>query len=87
MNGVLHEGDTLARFGDNKFVAVSTDLAEVEDCKLALERLLWAALVPVALGNVILNILASIGATLYPQDNASADMLLRYAKTFTCQPD
>jgi predicted signal transduction protein with EAL and GGDEF domain len=28
---------------------------------------------------MILNILASIGATLYPQDNASADMLLRYA--------
>jgi GGDEF domain-containing protein len=49
---VLHEGDTLARFGGDKFVAVSTDLAEVEDCKLALERLLWAELEPAALDDI-----------------------------------
>jgi len=79
MNGVLREGDTLARFGGDEFVAVLTDLAEVEDCKLALERLLRAASEPVALGHLVLNVTASIGATLYPQDNESADSLIRHA--------
>jgi diguanylate cyclase (GGDEF)-like protein/PAS domain S-box-containing protein len=79
MKGALREGDTLARFGGDEFVAVLTDLGEVEDCKSALERLLRAVSEPVALGNLVLNVSASIGATLYPQDNAAADLLMRHA--------
>ncbi|WP_259364521.1 MULTISPECIES: EAL domain-containing protein [unclassified Colwellia] len=79
MKGALREGDTLARFGGDEFVAVLTDLSKVEDCKTTLERLLRAVSEPVALGDVVLNVSASIGATLYPQDNAEADLLMRHA--------
>ena len=79
MKEVLREGDSLARIGGDEFVAVLTDLTTVEECEPVLERLLLAASEPVYLGDVELKISASIGVTLYPQDNVSADQLMRHA--------
>ncbi|MBA6328303.1 EAL domain-containing protein [Colwellia sp. MB02u-6] len=84
MKGALRKGDTLARFGGDEFVAVLTDLGKTEDCQSALERLLRAVSEPVAVGNVVLNTSASIGATLYPQDNGCADLLIRHAAQAMC---
>jgi diguanylate cyclase (GGDEF)-like protein/PAS domain S-box-containing protein len=75
----LREGDTLARFGGDEFVAILADLAKVDDCEPILERFLQAASEPVTIGDVILNVTASIGVTLYPQDNVDADHLIRHA--------
>ncbi|NQY26324.1 MAG: EAL domain-containing protein [Piscirickettsiaceae bacterium] len=79
MKEALREGDTLARFGGDEFVAVLADLAKVEDCEPVLERLLLAASEPVTVDDIVLNVSASIGVTLYPQDSADADILLRHA--------
>jgi len=79
MKEALREGDTLARIGGDEFVAILADLAKVEDCEPVLERFLLAASEPVTIGEVILNVSASIGVTLYPQDNVDADQLMRHA--------
>jgi diguanylate cyclase (GGDEF)-like protein/PAS domain S-box-containing protein len=79
MKEALREGDSLARIGGDEFVAVLANLAKVEDCELVLERLLLAASEPIKVGDVILNVSASIGVTLYPQDNVDADQLMRQA--------
>jgi len=79
MKEALREGDTLARFGGDEFVAVLADLDKVEDCEPILERLLQAASETVTIGDVVLNISASIGVTLYPQDNVDTDLLIRHA--------
>ena len=79
MKEALREGDTLARIGGDEFVAVLADLAKVEDCQPVLERLLQAAADPVIVGEIALNVTASIGVAIYPQDNADADMLIRHA--------
>jgi len=79
MKEALREGDSLARIGGDEFVAVLTDLTTVEDCEPVLERLLLAASEPVTIGDVVLNVSASIGVTLYPQDNVDADQLMRHA--------
>lgn len=79
MKEALREGDNLARIGGDEFVAVLTDLDKIEDCELVLERLLLAASDPVTVSDVVLNVSASIGVTLYPQDNVDADMLMRHA--------
>jgi diguanylate cyclase (GGDEF)-like protein/PAS domain S-box-containing protein len=75
----LREGDTLARIGGDEFVVVLVDLEDQADCKPVLARLLRAASQPVSVGDVVLNVSASIGVTLYPQDGTDADLLLRYA--------
>ena len=82
MKEALREGDSLARIGGDEFVAVLTDLTDlttVEDYEPVLERLLLAASKPVTIGDVVVNVSASIGVTLYPQDNVDADQLMRHA--------
>ena len=79
MKNVLREGDTLSRIGGDEFVAVLAGLATVEDCEPVVERLLLAASDPVTVSDVVLNISASIGVTLYPQDNSDTDLLMRHA--------
>jgi diguanylate cyclase (GGDEF)-like protein/PAS domain S-box-containing protein len=82
MKGALREGDSLARIGGDEFVAVLADLTNattVEDCEPILERLLLAASDPVTVGDIVLNVSASIGVTFYPQDNVDADQLVRHA--------
>ncbi len=79
MQEVLRDFDSLARIGGDEFVAVLADLSNVEDCKPVLERLLSASSEPITIGDVILHVSASIGVTLYPQDNVDADQLMRHA--------
>ena len=79
MKDSLREGDSLARIGGDEFVAVLTDLVRVKDCEPLLERLLQAASEPVVIDDIVLTISASIGVTLYPQDNVDADLLMRHA--------
>jgi diguanylate cyclase (GGDEF)-like protein/PAS domain S-box-containing protein len=76
---VLREGDTLARLGGDEFVAVLIDLEHPQDCEPVLARMLQVAADPVRIGDAVLEVSASIGATLYPQNAANADTLLRDA--------
>ena len=79
MKGALREGDILARFGGDEFVAILTGVSKVEDCEPVLKRLLKATATPVTLGDAVMRVSASIGITLYPQDDADAEQLIRHA--------
>jgi diguanylate cyclase (GGDEF)-like protein/PAS domain S-box-containing protein len=79
MKASLREGDTLARIGGDEFVALLVDIGERRDCEHLLARLLQVASTPVRVEGVTLQLSASIGVTLYPQDNADADQLVRHA--------
>jgi len=79
MKDALREGDTLARIGGDEFVAILPDLDNTDDCYPLLERLLMAASEPMTIDNIILEVSASIGVTIYPQDNEGADILMRHA--------
>ncbi|WP_185817640.1 bifunctional diguanylate cyclase/phosphodiesterase [Shewanella atlantica] len=79
MKEALRSVDTLARIGGDEFVAVMEDIETVEDCEPMLERLLQAASEPVLVGGVRLEVSASIGVTIYPQDGVDADQLMRHA--------
>ncbi len=79
MRSVLRETDTLARIGGDEFVAVLADLLTVQEIEPVLQRLLKAASAPVDVDALSLQVSASIGVTVYPQDKAEADLLLRHA--------
>jgi len=79
MQLALREGDTLSRFGGDEFIAVLVDLEQLDDCKPILERLLLAASEPVVINDIELQVSASIGVTVYPEDNADTEQLIRHA--------
>ncbi len=79
MKEALRNGDTIARIGGDEFVAVLVDIEKMTDCEPVLVRLLQASAYPVTVKNTILQVSASIGVTLYPQDGVDADLLMRHA--------
>lgn len=80
MKEALREGDTLARMGGDEFVAVLIDQTNEASCVPMLHRLLSAAAAPVQLGDLTLQVSASLGVTFYPQAKSiDADQLLRQA--------
>ncbi|BDT66044.1 hypothetical protein os1_01960 [Comamonadaceae bacterium OS-1] len=80
LHDALREGDTLARFGGDEFVAILIDLDRPVDATPLLERLLRAAAKPVILGSHVLQVSVSIGMAWFdPQDVPDADHLMRQA--------
>ena len=79
MKLALREGDTLARIGGDEFIVVLTDLADEHDCEPLLRRLLALAAEPLMVVGRELQVSASIGVTIYPQDRASPEQLIRHA--------
>lgn len=86
MKRVLRDGDILARLGGDEFVAVLLDLADIEASAPMFTRLLDAAAEPMHVGDLLLQVSASLGVTFYPQaDDVDADQLLRQADQAMCQ--
>ena len=79
MKQALRESDTLARLGGDEFVTVLIDLDNEAAGVPMLTRLLAAVSQPVPVGDLMLQVSASIGVSFYPQEAVDADQLLRQA--------
>ena len=79
MEKALRETDSIARFGGDEFVVLITDLEKTSDCVPVLERLLEATASLLPVNHLLLKISASIGVTIFPQDNLGPDQLVRHA--------
>ncbi|MDE2430778.1 MAG: EAL domain-containing protein, partial [Burkholderiales bacterium] len=76
---VMRAEDTLARLGGDEFVLLLSDMPSPEECAPVLNRILHAVGKPVSIESQAISVTASIGVSLYPQDNVDADSLLRHA--------
>ena len=79
LQAALRAGDTVARLGGDEFVLLLPDLATVDELTLALDRVLASLAMPYPDAGGTIRIGGSIGATLYPFDDTTADGLLRHA--------
>lgn len=80
LTACVRGGDTVARLGGDEFVVLLSGLSSEEECRMALERLLQTVADPYVVGGNEQNgISASIGVTLFPNDQSDPDMLVRHA--------
>ena len=80
MKRVVRDNDTIARLGGDEFIVIFTDLARGDDCAVMLFRLLNVLADGYHIGDqVVTTVSASIGVTLFPDDNVPAESLLRHA--------
>ena len=73
--------DIVARIGGDEFVVVLEGIDNVDDAHVAAERLLNAFEAPFHVETEELFVSASIGVTVFPADDCTADRLLTKAKT------
>ncbi len=79
IKAVLRPGDTLSRLGGDEFVLLLTELGSIKETSQILERVLHAARQPVQADGQLLSLSASIGVSLFPNDDGDPDTLLRHA--------
>ncbi len=79
LQGAIRAKDLVARLGGDEFVILLTQPECRKDCESTLSRLMQRMAEPVRLEGEALTVTASIGLTLYPDDDADADTLLRHA--------
>lgn len=79
LRDALREEDTIARWGGDEFALLLTDLASAEECANMVERVLGLLAAPHIINGRSLLVTASVGVTLYPEDQNDADTLLRHA--------
>lgn len=79
LHNTVREGDTVGRLGGDEFVVIMTNLKDQKGMDIALARLREELAMPYLITGHEISVTASMGATLYPEDNADADTMLRHA--------
>jgi diguanylate cyclase (GGDEF)-like protein/PAS domain S-box-containing protein len=75
----LRQSDTASRFGGDEFAIILGGFKKISECEQLLDRIIISLAVPYAVMGEIAHVTASIGATIFPNDGGTADLLLRHA--------
>lgn len=75
----LRTVDTLSRLGGDEFVILLEDVHDATELNLPLSRVQAALNTPFIIDRQSLHLSASLGVTVFPQDDADADTLMRHA--------
>lgn len=79
LKAAIREGDTVARLGGDEFVIMLPGLASSEDAEVVVQKVLAKFADPFVVDGHELHVTTSIGASVYPEDGADSDTLLRTA--------
>lgn len=75
----IREEDTISRHGGDEFVVLLGNVHTTSQCEQLLERIVYSISQPFLIDEHTINISASLGVTLYPNDDADIDTLIRHA--------
>jgi len=79
LTNALRGEDTACRFGGDEFAILMLNIDSTEHCEASVQRIYEFLTQPYTISNQIFNITASFGLTIYPDDNADLDTLIRHA--------
>lgn len=81
LNQCIRKEDSLARLGGDEFIILMDDLNKGEDASLLAQKIIESIAQPIYIDEHTFYVTASIGISLYPQDDMDMYKLLMYADT------
>ncbi|MCA1906801.1 MAG: EAL domain-containing protein [Magnetospirillum sp.] len=81
LRDAVGDDDTVARLGGDEYVLILQDVADQDQCRHLVERVLNSVAAPMVVGEngQTQTITASVGVALFPRDDSDPDTLLRHA--------
>jgi diguanylate cyclase (GGDEF)-like protein/PAS domain S-box-containing protein len=81
LTSCVRESDTVSRQGGDEFVLVLSEIAHAKNAALCAQKLLTMLRAPNFIGHHGLEVSASIGISIYPDDGVDAETLIKTADT------
>ena len=79
--GCVRASDTVSRQGGDEFVVLLSESSQWEDAAITARKMLVAVAEPHQIGSHFLHITTSIGVSVFPDDGADAETLIKNADT------
>ncbi|HTY98292.1 MAG TPA: diguanylate cyclase [Rhodocyclaceae bacterium] len=79
LNEILRSGDTVCRLGGDEFILILTDVDLSSELEPVLHRILAQIGKPYRIMGHPVDVTASVGVTLFPNDDSDPDLLIRHA--------
>jgi len=79
LKATIREEDTVSRQGGDEFALLLNDIESLSQCEASLDRIISALSEPYVIDGIVHEVTTSIGVTLYPDDHADIDTLIRHA--------
>jgi diguanylate cyclase (GGDEF)-like protein/PAS domain S-box-containing protein len=77
----VRSSDTVSRNGGDEFIVLLSEISDAEDAALIADKIRAAVLEPYTIANHLLQLTASIGVSVYPEDGADPETLIQCADT------
>lgn len=79
LKAAIRSSDTISRLGGDEFVVLLSEIAHADDAARSAEKIRRAIARPHLIASHKLNIAASVGISIYPDDGLDADSLIKHA--------
>jgi diguanylate cyclase (GGDEF)-like protein len=79
IKSTARQGDFVARLGGDEFVLLVDNIDNASELGPVFSRLIRTISEPIGVGDLVVSVGLSIGASIFPRDGISAEMLLAHA--------
>ena len=79
LTSAVREADTVSRYGGDEFLILLSEVSQPSDAELIASKLIAAIAEPCRVDGHVLQLSASIGISVYPDDGEDIDLLIRKA--------
>ncbi len=79
LQAVVRDSDVVSRYGGDEFLVLLSEVSQPADAALIAEKMLFALTAPSVVGGHRLQVSASLGIAIYPQDGDDAQTLIEQA--------